>query len=143
MNLPLFLPFLIGIGSQLLIKREIFPIFSWFLFSRTPNQETHFKIVIYKHNNQTLNPPISFHQAPQSIAQSGVISATFVIDKLGNSYLQGKQEDIKKQRQILENNYLNGNVEYELIRESFDPIKKWKYNQVEQEILVRFNSGEF
>ena len=135
--------FLMGIGMQLSFGRELFPIFSWFLFSRTPNRAVNFTIIIYTHNGRELTPPISFHKAPKSIADSESINANSVIKKLGNSVLQGSESQIIKNRKILERNYMYGNIEYALIKETYDPIQKWKYNEADQEVLSRFESGEF
>ena len=134
--------FLLGIGSHFLLRREIFPVFSWFLFSRTPNKTTQFTIVIFEHNGQILEPPVLFNEAPDSIARSGDIDANTVINSLGISYIQNNQEEVSEKRNLIEDVYLKGSVEYGLVKQTYDPILKYKFNQTEQEILVKFSSGE-
>lgn len=135
--------FLIGMGSEFVLGKEIFPIFSWFLFSETPNQIVNFKIVLYSHNDKTLQPPVPFHQAPASMANAGDINANVVINDLGSSFLQGKSAQINEHRKILENNYMKGQVEYGLIKETYNPIQKWNSDQGDQEVLAKFEHGDF
>ena len=133
--------FFIGISSHLFLKKEIFPLFSWFLFSKTPNQITSFTIILYKHNGQILEPPIFFHQAPKTMADSGAIAANSVINQLGRKYRQGNQSQVRNQRKLLEENYLKGEIEYGLIQETYEPIERWKNGKVNQKLLVKFKSG--
>lgn len=132
--------FLIGIGSHFLLHREVFPIFSWFLFSRTPNQVTRFTIIIFKHNDNILDPPVLFNEAPQSIASSRDINANITINNFGFAYVQNHRERIDEKQKLVEDAYLNGEVEYGLVRETYDPYEKYKFGLVEREVLAIFLS---
>jgi len=122
---------------------EIFPFFGWSLFSKVPNLESRYWIVIDRHDGRPVEPPVSFLQAPESIVTGNRWVARKVIQRLGRAVDDGRTEDVEGLRRLLEHNYLKGRVRYELLFERYQPLDKWKTGESrERRRLASFDSGD-
>lgn len=121
---------------------EVFPIFSWFLFSQVPPEKvTVYNIIIHKHNEQIFNPGIPFEEADQSMARSNKNAVVqTLINKMGNSYRRNQQEEFTKFRQVFEKNHLKGQIEYELVKEKYSLLERFKTGESEQTSLGFFSN---
>ena len=134
-----------GVVSQKLIPGvdEIFPLFGWSLFSRIPNYATRYTIIIDEHDGVALDPPLSFHQAPSSIVTGNRYIARKLLQSLGRAHDEGDTDRVQCLRHLLEENYLQGAVRYELIFEGFAPLEKWKTGKNrERRSLVSLEKGD-
>ena len=137
--------FFAGAASQKLVPGvdEIFPFFGWSLFSKVPNQGSRYWIVIDRHDGQQVEPPISFLQAPESIATGNRYIARKVIQSLGRALDDGETEEVERLRRLLERNYLKGRVHYEVLFERYQPLDRWRTGESrEKRSLARFDSGD-
>ncbi len=137
--------FFLGAASQKLVPGvdEIFPFSGWSLFSKVPSQERTYSIVIHQHDGQPLDPPVAFLQAPGSIVTGNRYIARKLIQSLGRAHDRGEAEKVEHFRELLEPNYLRGEVRYELLFERYRPLEKWKSGaSLEQRSLARFATGE-
>ena len=137
--------FFTGTVSQKLIPGvdEVFPFFGWSLFSRTPNEGRRYTILIEEHNGQKIDPPVVFLQAPDSIVTGNRYIGRKVIGRLGRATKRDHKKQVKRYRKVLESNYLQGQVRYELIFERYDPIEKWETGEsIEFVSLAHFATGE-
>lgn len=135
--------FSVGMASFLTAKKEIFPFFSWSLFSVVPNPSPHYEIIIHQHNGKKLASPKSLYEAPSSIVNRSSAGAKFVIRDLGKAYLEDNKEEVIRLRTLLEKNFLKGNIKYELVSQVYDPIKRWKNGETQTNSLGFFITGEF
>lgn len=137
--------FVAGNASQKLVPGvdEIFPFFGWSLFSSVPNEDQRFTILIAAHNGRVFDPPVPFLQAPDEVVVGNRYVGRKVIDKMGRAKKRGRGRRVKKFRSLLESNYLQGRVRYDLIYERYDPLEKWRSGgRSEYENLGSFESGE-
>ncbi|WP_299403416.1 hypothetical protein [Acaryochloris sp. IP29b_bin.148] len=142
-NIAIFIAgyFIAGLATWKIGEHRLFPIFSWSLFSSIPqkNQET-FDILIYSHTDQ--RPAIPFNRASNTMASGqGNIIAIKLIQKLGRAYKQKDMAKFKQLRMLFENNYLTGEVKYELISETYNPIVKLKTGASTTKRLASFISS--
>ena len=122
---------------------EIFPFFGWSLFSKVPNDESRYWIVIDRHDGRPVEPPVSFLQAPDSIVGGNRWVGRKVIQRLGRAFDKGRTGEVADLRRLLEKSYLKGRVGYELRFESYEPLEKWKTGESrETRSLARFDSGD-
>lgn len=136
--------FVAGIASQKLIPGvdEVFPFFGWSLFSSVPNEGQRFTILIEEHDGQAIDPPVVFLNAPDSIVRGNRYVGRKVINKLGRAKKRGRGRKVQKYRQLLESNYLQGDVRYELVYERYDPLEKWETGESrELTSMGRFETG--
>ena len=143
--LIVILYFFLGGASQKLVPGvdEIFPFFGWSLFSKVPSQERTYSIVIRRHEGRQLDPPVAFLQAPGSIVTGNRYIARKLIQSLGRAHDRGEAEETARLRELLEHNYLQGKVRYELVFERYQPLEKWQTGgSLESRSLARFDTGE-
>lgn len=136
---------LAGTASQKMVPGvdEIFPLFGWSLFSKVPNQDSRYWIVIRRHEGRQIDPPVAFLQAPDSIATGNRYIARKLIQRLGRAHDRGDREGLAMLRRLLEQNYLKGNVRYELLFERYDPLAKWRTGaDLERRSVAIFDTGE-
>jgi hypothetical protein len=137
--------FFAGAASQKLIPGvdEIIPFFGWSLFSKVPNEDSRYTLLIHRHKKQVLEPPVSFLRAPDTIVTGNRYIGRKVIQRLGKAVERGEAARVQDLRRLLEENYLNGRVRYELIFERYDPMRKWRTGaNLEERSLGQFTSGE-
>jgi hypothetical protein len=137
--------FFAGAASQKLIPGvdEIIPFFGWSLFSKVPNVEVRYTLLIHRHRKQVLDPPVSFLHAPDTIVFGNRYVGRKVIQRLGKAVDRGQADRVRELRRLLEESYLNGRVRYELVFERYDPMRKWRTGaNLEERSLGQFTSGE-
>ena len=140
----LIIYFAAGIASQKLIPGvdEILPFFGWSLFSSVPNEGQRFTILIEEHDGRAIVPPVVFLNAPDSIVTGNRYVGRKVINRLGRARKRGRGRKVQKYRQLLESNYLQGDVRYELVYERYDPLEKWETGESrERTSMGRFETG--
>lgn len=137
--------FFAGAASQKLVPGvdEIIPFYGWSLFSKVPNEDSRYVLLIHRHKRRALKPPVSFLQAPDTIVRGNRYVGRKVIQRLGRAVERGETAKVEDLRRLLEQSYLNGRVRYELIFERYDPIQKWRTGaNLEERSLGRFASAE-
>ncbi|HEX3130246.1 MAG TPA: hypothetical protein VH394_23120 [Thermoanaerobaculia bacterium] len=133
-----------GAASQKLVPGvdEIIPFYGWSLFSKVPNEDSRYVLLIHSHKKKTLEPPVSFLHAPDAIVRGNRYTGRKVIQRLGKAIDRGERARAEDLRQLLERSYLSERMQYELIFERYDPIAKWRTGaNLEERSLGRFKTG--
>ncbi len=133
-----------GAASQKLIPGvdEIIPFYGWSLFSKVPNEDSRYTLLIHRHKKQVFDPPVSFLHAPDTIVIGNRYVGRKVIQRLGKAVERGETARVEDLRRLLEQSYLSGRVQYELIFERYNPMEKWRTGvNLEERSLGRFTSG--
>lgn len=137
--------FVAGGASQKLVPGvdEIIPFYGWSLFSKVPNEDSRYALLIHSRNGRALEPPVSFLGAPPSIATGNRFLGRKVIQRLGRAVEEGNAARVADLRRLLEENYLHRRVVYQLVFERYDPLARWRTGEnLEQRSLGRFATGE-
>lgn len=137
--------FFAGAASQKLVPGvdEIIPFYGWSLFSKVPNEDSRYTLLVHRHKRRVLKPPVSFLDAPGTIVTGNRYIGRKVIQRLGRAVERGEAARVKDLRRLLEQNYLSGRVRYELIFERYDPMQKWRTGaNLEERSLGQFTSGQ-
>ncbi len=136
---------LAGAASQKLVPGvdEIIPFYGWSLFSKVPNEDDRYTLLIRRHRNRRLDPPVTFLHAPDTIVAGNRYVGRKVVQRLGKAIDRGDAARVEELRGLLEQSYFSGRVRYELIFERYDPFEKWRTGaNLEQRSLGRFLSRE-
>jgi hypothetical protein len=137
--------FFAGTASQKVVPGvdEIFPFFGWSLFSKVPDEGSHYTVLIYRQDGRKVDPPAPFLVAPDALVTGNRYIARKVIQRLGGAYDQGKGEEVEALRRLLEQNHLVGRkVRYELIQERYQPLEMWRTGESrERRVLTVFVKG--
>jgi hypothetical protein len=137
--------FFAGAASQKLVPGvdEIIPFYGWSLFSKVPNEDSRYELLVHRHKRRLLEPPVSFLHAPDTIVTGNRYIGRKVIQRLGRAVERGEAAQVEDLRRLLERNYLSGRVRYELIFERYNPMQKWRTGaNLEERSLGQFTSGE-
>ncbi len=137
--------FFAGAASQKLLPGvdEIIPLYGWSLFSKVPNEDSRYVLLILRQRKRNFKPPIPFPHAPETLVIGNRYIGRKVIQRLGRAIEKGEAAKVKDLRLQLETSYLVGRVRYELVFERYDPVQKWKTGaNLESRSLGELASGE-
>ena len=102
--------FVIGLGTLLLPAREIFPFYNWFLFALVPqNTATHYELILYEVNGQSLDPPRRFQEADGLVRSPHTATVYRLTQRIGET------QDARA-RELLEKDWLPPKTRYEIIK---------------------------
>lgn len=135
----LFLVFALGLASLATPKREIFPFFSWFLFSEIPYQEDIYYLVIYRQAGVAGALPV---EADEGVMIGDRIKAGRVIKTLALAAASEDTQTIRTQKIILESRYLAKVESYAVWVREQDPLEQWKGIKRAGHEAVRLTYGE-
>lgn len=137
--------FFAGGASQKLIPGvdEVLPFYGWSLFSKVPNDDSRYVLLVRRHEGRLLDPPVPFMQAPPEIVAGNRYIGRKVIQRLGRAVDDGDEARVAEHRRLLEEAFFHGSVRYELVYERYDPLEKWRSGaDLERRSLGRFTRGE-
>lgn len=121
---------------------EVFPIFAWDLFAFVDNSKTEYTIEIVKFNRLLLDKPVLFTKSESLGLPSDSISARTQIQNFARAYLR-RSSDFDRHRNLLESAYLEKVQEYRLVKQTYNPVRKYKNGEQQIEIIATFNTNDF
>ncbi len=118
--------FFIGIllGAVDYPNEEIFPFFSWSLYSKVPNNVKKYTLRITEYRNQKIEP-VLFAQAFGRVINPTSTHAERIIQDMGKSF-HNNPARFKIEQKLIDN-YLLKTTRYELIMIEYEPLQKYKY----------------
>ena len=131
-----------GIWAERLPGHEVYPVFSWFLFTHVPAESLWFTIVIHKVDGQAVDPPVDYQDAAAIVPDPHSVTANYVIQRLGRDIVYRHGRGVERIRELLERDYLPRNTEYDLVRVKYHPIRSWKNGQVQRRVLRHYSSAQ-
>jgi hypothetical protein len=105
---------------------EIYPVFSWTLFSKVPQERIAWGLRIVAYNGQVLDSPLFYEEADGIVSDPRSISAQYAIRRMCRAELAGNAREVKDARRLLEQTYLATGIRYELVRVRYDPLTRWR-----------------
>jgi hypothetical protein len=119
----------LGAFAHFIFRTELYPIFTWCLYCRIPNELQDYDLRILTVNGEKLVLAPYFQEASQWFQEANSRSAYRSIQKLGLAVEVGDTEMIKEVRRFFEPLYLGraNVVYYEIVKRSFNPMERWKY----------------
>jgi len=126
---------MVGVILQLFVsgRNEIFPIFSWALFSKVPNNRIDYNVQITSVNNKKLVLPVYYNNSSKWFSNAKSINAYYVIQKLGYAVTSGDENRIHSVRKYFEPLYMGDvkSVNYKVVQRTFDPLRLWKFGETD------------
>lgn len=135
--------FVIGHISLLRKHHETFPIYSWYLFAKTPVNKANYEVYVISYQDQNFDPPVEFRQSPLERIVRGrkSIIAKRVIENFGKAFDAKDSEGIAHQKELFESNHLKPGTKYRLVRKVYDPIEYYKTKTAETTVLADYEYG--
>lgn len=132
-----------GLATELIPGgREVFPVFSWFLFTKTPNVRAQFGLLVREAGGREVKPARLYEEADGFVAAPRAIAAQALIQEIGKAWKQGNESEVSRLRRLLEATYLPTPARYDLVWVRYDPIKRWKTGAFEITPVRSFPGGE-
>lgn len=136
--------FLIGNFTWSQYQLEIFPIYSWDLFSYVPNRSIDYALKINAIDDEYLENPAYFQDMPNEFKQANSITAFHVIQQFGRAIEANDAPAIETLRNQIESDYFanQSQVEYEVRKRSFFSAERWRTGTFEENTrLVTYDTN--
>jgi hypothetical protein len=132
-----------GLASGPRRNNETFPFYSWFLFSLTPQAKDKYAIKVTQYGPHRFKPARFYEHLVGVLGQPHSPTAHKIIQRLGEAVKRGDEEEVAKQRRLLEDNFMPGPSQYWLAEIFYDPVVRYKTGAVEEKRLREFIGGKF
>ncbi|MCK5448951.1 MAG: hypothetical protein KAJ43_12450 [Gemmatimonadetes bacterium] len=143
LSLSLALYFVAGMGMKYVVGRsEVYPVFSWALFGKVPNEQTQFALRILAYDGSPLDDGLLFEQAEGIVAEPHSIAAQHAIRRLGTAATRGTKEEEAEARHLLEQIYLKPGLRYEIVRVRYEPLSRWRTGEREIEPIRSYSTAD-
>jgi hypothetical protein len=118
----------IVIKGALRHEREIFPLFSWSLYSTVPREAADYGVRILEVGGRTLNPPLLVEEARPRFPHANQRQLLMAVQSLGRALDGGDTEAVRAYRRLIERHHLRGRgvVHYEVIHRRFNTLARWR-----------------
>lgn len=123
--------FSMGLGARFLSQgaEDVYPFFSWFLFSKVPARiQSDFSMLIHQLGQEKFDPPIFFEEVAE-LYDTSIYSRTefhTLIQRLALSIKGARQKEAMSFRGSLEKKFQARPVVYEIVERGFDVMERRK-----------------
>lgn len=123
---------------------ELYPIFSWDLFSAVPNSQKRFTIRFKRIGDEYYNPPLYAHEANTIFAERGTAGTeyTLPLQSLGYSIMQKDTLSIEAAETLLRPLFKEQPHTYDILYVTYDPVTFWREGTFTKEELIHSVSYE-
>ena len=133
----------VGLLGALTKRREIFPLYSWFLFSLVPTRTVAYDVLVREASGRAYEPPASYRRAGEAVRNSQSIVTYRTIQDLGRAVEAGQEAEAARLRRSLEARFSAWPVRYDLVKvRSDNPLEHWKTGQPQHSDTLASFSAE-
>lgn len=120
----------VGLLGALTKRREVFPLYSWFLFSLVPTRTVAYDALVREAGGRTYEPPVSYRRAGEIFRNPHSIVTYRAVQDLGRAVEHGQGSDVGRLRRAFEGRFTAWPVRYDLVKVASDnPLEHWKTGQ--------------
>lgn len=133
----------VGLLGALTKRREIFPLYSWFLFSLVPTHTVTFDVLVREAGGRTYDPPVSYRRAADSVRNPHSIVTYRAVQDLGRAVETGEADEAARLRRTFEARFKAWPAHYDLVKVASDnPLEHWKTGRPQRSTpLASFTAG--
>jgi hypothetical protein len=136
----------IGYGFHALKLRELFPMFSWELFSFVPaRNRVDFGMLITRVNGEELPEPVYFEEAESFLSEAHTIQAYGSIQLFAVAIVKNDEAETERIRSYFESLFFDeiDSISYQIVRRRVDLLSLWETGEYDEEtLLAAFEKGE-
>jgi hypothetical protein len=118
--------------------REVFPVYSWFLFSLVPQHQTRYALLLREVRGESLDQPRYYEEADGLVPAPHSVIMYELVQQFGGAVESHQNEQAQRLQKLLESNFLPPATRYDLVKTTFDPLTRWKTGQQQVEHLNTF-----
>lgn len=130
--------FTVGNGARYWLGREIYPIFSWELFSYVPNELVDYGLRVTQVDHRVLPKAVYFEAAPELFKDAQSIIAYNNIQALGQMIDAHRSDNAEAAHIKVEQQHLQiaHSLRYEIVRRNSIPLIRWKTGSFSSEVVI-------
>lgn len=129
----------VGYGFHYLKWPELYPIYSWELFSYVPDRERiDFGLLITSVNDRPLPEPVYFEDAEELLNDAHSIEAYVSIQELAVAILRDNRSEAARIQEYIESLYFSDleSISYQIIRRKADLLSLWEGADYDEEVII-------
>ena len=109
-------------------REEMFPVATWSLFSKVPNEVKDYTLRLRVVRGQRLAEPVFFEDADQHLSNTMSHSARISIQRLGRGLAAKDDAEVARVRAYLEDLHLRtaGDATYDVVMRTYDPLARYR-----------------
>ena len=132
--------FALGLLTLLLPQRELFPLYSWFLFALVPGQESQYALRLQEVSGRKLAEPVLYQDAEGLVADPHNVTVRELVQQFGLAVEKGQVQEQLSIRRVMEKDHLPSPCHYELVIITYDPLARWRTGRYEVRPLAQYAS---
>jgi hypothetical protein len=115
----------LAIGARLTPRNEIYPVFYWGLFCKTPDfEKKSYDLHLVRYGGRAFDPPLPIHEMPEDAVHGGKFTLKNYVNRWGKAHAKQSPE-AEEMRLKMERSYLGPlEAEYRLVEETYNPIER-------------------
>lgn len=108
-------------------SRELFPFFTWSLFSKVSDARNEYHIAVLKLDGQALDPPVDMRSIDVFPRFSDSRSLGYkALQNLGGALSKGAEDSEVKRERFAARFFGRHDVDYQINRHSYNPLRRWR-----------------
>lgn len=119
---------------------EIYPFFSWFLFSKVPVKRDQYEIWVHRFANHDFTPAREYQSLGGTLPYAGSPVSYAVIQRMGEALKKGDEQAFEKLRVFFEEVMLPAPCTYDLTVISAAPLERYRNPDLPRKILRSFTA---
>jgi hypothetical protein len=125
-------------------EREIFPLFSWSLYSTVPREAVDYGMRILEVDGRRLNPPLLVEEVRPRFPHANQRQLLMAVQSLGRALDGGNTEAVRAYRRLVERHHLRGRgvIRYEIVYRRFNTLARWTRGELKSVRAVATFSTE-
>ena len=144
---PLLLVYcIIAVAASPPNRTELFPFFSWSLFSRASSTRSDVALLIRSVDGEPLSEPRLFYEMADQFAaaRTGDSRLSKLLDQLAYFVRRSDRSNIARLRAVVEGNFLRDamSVDYDLVRIEYNPIDRYRSGELKRVAILGSFSTE-
>lgn len=124
-----------AVAGRATARGEIFPFFSWDLFSQVPSERVQATVMLHTVGGTELDEPTTLWDSGES--RGSAISGAALVSELAAA-LQESPERVEELRYAIEANHLPSEAVWSVAYERFSPVERWNSGDVQRWEVARF-----
>lgn len=108
-------------------SRELFPFFTWSLFSKVSDRRTEYHIEVLALDGQRLDPPLDMRRIDAFPAFADTRSLGYkALQNLGGTLSEGAADADDKRARFAARFFGRHDVDYRINRHGYNPLERWR-----------------
>ncbi|HSF94612.1 MAG TPA: hypothetical protein VLA52_06250 [Thermohalobaculum sp.] len=135
-----------SMGMSFHERKEVFPVFSWSLFTYVWENAWGYEVDIVRVDDQVFDPPKNFYELGHIFSFAGARDPGII--KAASDVVSAREHDpdrLDDLRAVIEDRYLAGpsRVDYNIVFVVFEPLERWHTGRLAGKIIEKVEMASY